>query len=174
MVINAKMKATMEKSLKTKLLLTCLFVSIISLFTACEHYVDVDFVISKTNDNDTITFIGWNKAYQDGMTYYKIPFVTNNGEQMICATICSFSVGGGPNVCVSREQAFVRLMSDFDSVRIVRHSDGASTITYRHDDSATDSQRFFFKPEAWMCNPDDEGFEGSRTYKLKLTEEMFE
>lgn len=153
-------------------LLLVLLISLSILFSACEHFVDVNFVL-KGETNDTITLIGWSNAYQNGVTNYTTPYTTNAGIQMEKVSISSFNAGGGPHVSVTNEQAFTQLMSDFDSVRITRSSDGASTIIYRHDDNATESQRFFFKREAWTCSPDDEGYEGSRTYTLKLTDDMF-
>lgn len=161
----------MKNNCKQSLLIV-LLVLLSALFSACEHFVDVDFVI-KGMKNDTITLIGWSDAYQNGVTNNTTPYTTNAGSQMEKVSISSFNAGGGANVYVTNEQAFTQLMSDFDSVRITRSSDGASTIAFRHDDNATEGQRFFFKREAWTCSPDDEGYEGSRTYTLKLTDDMF-
>ena len=79
---------------------------------------------------------------------------------------------GGPSVAISVEQAFASLCNDYDSVKLTRRSDGASTITYRHDENATDAQRYFFTREAWSCTPEGET-EKDRTYTLILKEEMF-
>ena len=79
---------------------------------------------------------------------------------------------GGPSVAISVEQAFASLCNDYDSVKLTRCSDGASTITYRHDENATDAQRYFFTREAWNCTPEGET-EKDRTYTLILKEEMF-
>ena len=73
----------------------------------------------------------------------------------------------------SIENAFTYLSTEYDSVRFTRSSDGAATITYRHDENASNAQRYFFTREAWTCSPDDEGYDGTRTYTLILTEEMF-
>jgi hypothetical protein len=64
-------------------------------------------------------------------------------------------------------------MSDYDSVRLTRRSDNASTITYHHNENATNAQRYFFTREAWKCDPEGET-EKDRTYTLILTEDMFE
>ena len=80
---------------------------------------------------------------------------------------------GGPSVSISEENAFTSLISQYDSIKIIRKSDGASTITYHNGDNATDEQRYFFTRDAWICSPDIEGYEGDRTYTLKLTDGMF-
>lgn len=80
---------------------------------------------------------------------------------------------GGPNIQITEEESFARLRSSIDSIRIVRKADNASTITYRGDDNATDAQRYFFTREAWDCDPEGEN-EKSRTYTLKITDEMFQ
>ena len=136
--------------------------------TSCEYMVDIDFKIAH-NGNDTLLLTGWSGTNE---VQYASPYTSNSGDVFDKTTISSFNAGGGPSTSVTEEQAFTQLMSDFDSVRISRSSDGASTITYRHDENATDAQRFFFTREAWKCDPEGEELK-SRTYTLILTEEMF-
>ena len=136
--------------------------------TSCEYMVDIDFKIAH-NGNDTLLLTGWSGTNE---VQYASPYTSNSGDVFDKTTISSFNAGGGPSTSVTEEQAFTQLMSDFDSVRISRSSDGASTITYRHNENATDAQRFFFTREAWKCDPEGEELK-SRTYTLILTEEMF-
>ena len=136
--------------------------------SSCEYMVTVDFEIAH-NDNDTLVLTGWSGT--NGV-YYTCPYHSNSGELSDKTTISSLSTGGGPSTTITEEQAFAKLMSDFDSVKIIRRSDGASTITYRHDENATDEQRYFFTREAWKCDPEGET-EKDRIYTLILTEEMF-
>ena len=83
-----------------------------------------------------------------------------------------FSAMGGPSVAISEEQAFASLCNDYDSVKLTRRSDGAATIIYRHDENASDAQRYFFTREAWVCDPEGET-QKDRTYTLILTDDMF-
>ena len=137
--------------------------------SSCEYMVNVDFEIAH-NDNDTLVLTGWNGTNE---VCYTSPYASNSGDVFDKTTISSFRAGGGSSTTVTEEQAFTQLMSDYDSVRITRSSDGLSTITYRHDENASDAQRYFFTREAWTCSPDDEGYDGTRTYMLNLTDEMF-
>ena len=136
--------------------------------TSCEYMVNVDFEIAH-NGNDTIVLTGWSGTNEE---QYTSPYTSNSGEVFDKTTISSFNAGGGSSTTVTEEQAFTQLMSDFDSVRITRSSDGASTITYRHDENASDAQLYFFKREAWSCKPDGET-QKDRAYTLILLEEMF-
>ena len=135
---------------------------------SCEYMVNVDFEIAH-NDNDTLVLIGWNGTNE---VCYTSPYVSNSGDVFDKTSISSFKAGGGSSTTVTEEQAFMQLMSDFDSVRITRSSDGLSTITYRHDENASEAQRYFFTREAWCCKPEGET-QKDRTYTLILTEEMF-
>jgi len=135
---------------------------------SCEYMVNVEFEIAH-NDNDTLVLIGWNGTNE---VCYTTPYTSNSGEVFDKTTISSLRVGGGASTTVTEEQAFTQLMSDFDSVRITRSSDGLSTITYRHDENAMEEQRYFFMREVWSCKPEGETRK-DRTYTLILTEEMF-
>ena len=136
--------------------------------SSCEYMVNVDFEIAH-NGNDTLVLTGWNGTNE---VCYTSPYASNSGDVFDKTTISSFRAGGGSSTTVTEEQAFTQLMSDFDSVRITRSSDGAATITYRHDENASDAQRYFFTREAWSCDPEGET-QKDRTYTLILTEEMF-
>ena len=140
--------------------------------TSCEYFVDVDFNVENPA-NDTIDFIGWRDDSERRMT---TPYTNQPGEvweaKMEHVTVSLLGAHGGPYVAISEEQAFTQLMSDYDSVRITRRSDNASTITYRHDENASGAQRYFFTREAWSCDPKGET-QKDRTYTLILTEEMF-
>lgn len=140
---------------------------LLPFLTSCEYWVDVDFNIA-SNGNDTLILTGWNGT--SGATFIS-PYTSQSGS-VYETTISSFGARGGSHTSVSEEQAFTQLMSDFDSVTLTRRSDGASTITYRHDENATDAQRFFFTREAWKCDPEGET-EKDRTYTLILKDEMF-
>ena len=136
--------------------------------SSCEYMVNVDFEIAH-NGNDTLVLTGWNGTNE---VCYTRPYTSNSGDVFDKTTISSFRAGGGSSTTVTEEQAFMQLMSDYDSVRITRRSDNKSTITYRHDEDASDAQRYFFTREAWKCDPEGEELK-SRTYTLILTEEMF-
>ena len=136
--------------------------------SSCEYMVNVDFEIAHYG-NDTLVLTGWNGTNEVG---YTSPYASNSGDVFDKTTISSFRAGGGSSTTITEEQAFTQLMSDFDSVRIARSSDGASTITFRHDENASDAQRYFFTREAWSCKPEGET-QKDRTYTLILTEEMF-
>jgi hypothetical protein len=141
--------------------------------TSCEYFVDVDFNVANPA-NDTIDFIGWRDNTERRMT---TPYTNLPGEEwetkMDHVTVSLLGAHGGPYVAISEEQAFTQLMSDYDSVRLTRRSDNASTITYHHNENATNAQRYFFTREAWKCDPEGET-EKDRTYTLILTEDMFE
>lgn len=136
--------------------------------TSCEYFVDVDFAIAHT-ENDTLDFKGWNGT---SGAFYTSPYTSNSGSVYDKTTISSFHTMGGRHTYVSEEQAFIQLMSDFDSVQLTRRSDGASSIIFRHDKNATEAQRYFFTPEAWICYPEGET-QLSREYTLILKDEMF-
>lgn len=136
--------------------------------SSCEYMVNVDFEIAH-NGNDTLMLTGWNGTNE---VCYTCPYASNSGDVFDKTTISSFRAGGGSSTTITEEQAFTQLMSDFDSVRIARSSDGASTITFRHDENASDAQRYFFTREAWSCKPEGKT-QKDRTYTLILTEEMF-
>ena len=140
---------------------------------SCEYTVTVDFEIAHS-DNDALEMTGWSGTNE---VCYTSPYQCNSdslldNELVDKTTISSLSTGGGPSTTITDEQAFAKLMSDFDSVKIFRRSDGASTIIYRHDENATEEQRYFFTREAWKCDPEGET-EKDRIYTLILTEEMF-
>lgn len=131
--------------------------------TSCEYFVDVDFYIA-SEGNDTLVFIGWSGQ---NMVQYATPFTSYSGDVYHKRTICSYGVSGGPNISVTEEQAFNKLMSDYDSVMLARSSNGATSIVFRHDENATEEQRYFFTREAWRCDPEGET-EKDRTYTLIL------
>ena len=133
--------------------------------TSCEYFVEVDFQIAREG-NDTLVLIGWNGANE---VRYSSPYISNSGNVYESPTISSFGIMGGRHIYITEEQAFTQLMSDYDSVMLTRSSDGASTIVFRHDENATDEQRYFFTREAWRCDPEGETEEG-RTYTLILPE----
>ena len=156
-----------NKKIKFGTLLVFLAAMTFSL-SSCEYMVNVDFKIAH-NENDTLVLTGWNGTNE---VCYMSPYASNSGDVFDKTTISSFRAGGGSSTSVTEEQAFTQLMLDFDSVRISRRSDGASTITYRHDENATDAQRYFFTREAWSCDPEGEELK-SRTYTFILKDEMF-
>ena len=133
-----------------------------------EYMVNVSFQIAHS-DNDALEMTGWSGT--NGVCYPS-PCPSTSGELLDKTTISALSAGGGPSIAITEEQAFAKLMSEFDSVKIIRRSDGASTLTYRHDENATEEQRYFFTREAWKCDPEGET-EKDRIYTLILTEEMF-
>ena len=159
-----------NKHFKSRTLLVVLAAMIFSLsfMTSCEYMVDVNFKIAH-NGNDTLLLTGWSGTNE---VQYASPYTSNSGDVFDKTTISSFRAGGGSSTSVTEEQAFTQLMSDVDSVKISRRSDGASTITYRHDENATDAQRYFFTREAWKCDPEGEELK-SRTYTFILKDEMF-
>lgn len=140
---------------------------------SCKPRVPVEFkaVYNPTIAIDTITFEGWslgNLVKKNTAVFYPTPSSIQNGQYEELPIFIYEGIGN-----VSTQDAFRILSSDYDSVRFIRSSDGASTITYCHDENATENQRLFFKREAWTCNPDDEGYVGTRTYTFKLTDDMF-
>lgn len=150
-----------------------IFISLSMMLTSCEYFVDVDFEIT-TTPQDTLVIQKWGESY-DGECA-SIPYTNLPGETFeevfTKLAVCTIGRMGGPSVSVSTEQAFAQLMADYDSVKITRKSDGASTITYRHDENATEAQCYFFTHDAWNCNPEGEELK-SRTYTFKLTNDMF-
>ncbi len=137
--------------------------------TSCDYFVDVDFKIA-LEGNDTLVLIGWNGENE---VRHPVPWTSNSGDVYHQRIISYAGDWGGRGIIVTEEQAFNTLMSDYDSVMLTRSSDSTSTITYRHDENATDAQCYFFTREAWKCAPEGET-EKSRTYTLILTDEMFE
>lgn len=131
--------------------------------TSCEYFVDVDFKIVREG-NDTLVLIGW---YGANEVRYSSPYTSNSGDVHESPTISSYGVAGGPYIYVTEEQAFTNLMSDYDSVMLTRSSDGATSIVFRHDENATEEQRYFFTREAWKCDPEGET-EKDRTYTMIL------
>lgn len=131
--------------------------------TSCEYFVDVDFKIVREG-NDTLVLIGW---YGANEVRYSSPYTSNSGDVHKSPTISSYGVAGGPYIYVTEDQAFTNLMSDYDSVMLTRSSDGATSIVFRHDENATEEQRYFFTREAWKCDPEGET-EKDRTYTLIL------
>lgn len=139
---------------------------------SCDYFVEVSFNIENPT-NDTIDFSGWQGTEVVNMTTPYTNQPSQEWEQTIDhVTVSMFGVIGGRSVAISEEQAFAQLMSDFDSVKLNRRSDGASTLIYRHDENASEEQRYFFTREAWKCDPEGET-EKDRTFTLILTEEMF-
>lgn len=145
---------------------------VLPCLTSCEYFVDVYFNVENPI-NDTIDFVGWQGT---GVVNMTTPYTNRPGQEweqtMDHVTVSFVGSMGGPSVAISVEQAFASLCNDYDSVMLTRRSDGASTITYRHDENATDAQRYFFTREAWKCDPEGET-EKDRNYTLILTKEMF-
>lgn len=131
--------------------------------TSCEYFVDVNFKIAREG-NDTLVLIGW---YGANEVRYSSPYTSNSGDVHESPTISSYGVKGGPHIYVTEEQAFTNLMSDYDSVMLSRSSDGATSIVFRHDENASEEQRYFFTREAWKCDPEGETEKG-RNYTLIL------
>ena len=142
-------------------------IAVVAIFaismTSCEYFVDVDFQIAREG-NDTLVLIGWNGANE---VRYSSPYTSNSGDVHESPTISAYGISGGPYIYVTEEQAFTQLMSDYDSVMLTRSSDGATSIVFRHDENATDEQRYFFTRDAWRCDPEGET-EKDRTYTLIL------
>ena len=148
---------------RTLLVILAATAFILPCMTSCEWFFDADFNI-EVPANDTIVFIGWKDTTGTTMT---CPYTSLSGDTHQQITVCHEGRSGGPNGAYTEEEAFDILRLEYDSVQIIRRSDNASTITYRHDEQATEAQRYFFTPEAW------EAPEGLTIYTLKLTQEMF-
>ena len=145
----------------------------VSFMTSCTPKVPVRFMATytPTSSVDTVTFEAWSlgELVRDHFAvFYPTPQNEQDGQYEELPIYHYTGVGS-----VSIENAFTYLSTEYDSVRFTRSSDGLSTITYRHDENASDAQCYFFTREAWTCSPDDEGYEGTRTYTLKLTDDMF-
>ena len=136
---------------------------ILPYMTSCEWFFDLDFNIGNP-DNDTIVFLGWKDT--SGTTLI-CPYTSLSGDVHNQILVCHQGRHGGPNDAYTEEEAFNILRHEYDSVQIIRRSDNAATITYRHDEQASEAQRYFFTPEAWDAP------EGLTSYTLKLTDEMF-
>ena len=162
------------KTTKRFMMICCLMVMSAMTFTltSCEYFVDVYFNVEHPT-NDTIDFTGWQGT---GVVNMTTPYTNRPGQEweqtMDHVTVSMAGAMGGPSVAISEEQAFASLCNDYDSVKLTRRSDGASTIIYRHDENASDAQRYFFTREAWSCDPEGET-QKDRTYTLILTEDMF-
>ena len=146
----------------------------VSFMTSCTPKVPVRFMATytPTSSVDTVTFEAWSlgELVRDHFAvFYPTPQNEQDGQYEELPIYHYTGVGS-----VSTEDAFTYLSTEYDSVRFTRSSDGLSTITYRHDENASDAQRYFFTREAWKCSPDDEGYDGVRTYTLILKGEMFE
>lgn len=141
--------------------------------TSCvpQEFVHLDAIYDPIYHVDTLTFEAWslgNLVRKNTAVFYPTPSNMQNGQY---DELPILRYEGGRSI--STEEVFTSLSSEYDSVRFTRSSDGASTITYRHDEGALEEQRYFFKRVAWSCEPDDDGYEGSRTYTFNLTEDMF-
>lgn len=148
---------------RTLLVILAAMAFILPCMTSCEWFFDADFNI-EVPANDTIVFLGWKDTTGTTMT---CPYTSLSGDTHQQITVCHEGRQGGPYGGYTEEEAFDILRLEYDSVQIIRRSDNASTITYRHDEQATEAQRYFFTPEAW------EAPEGLTIYTLKLTQEMF-
>ena len=137
----------------------------IPFLTSCEREVFVFFEVENPA-NDTIDFIGWRDTTEFCKT---TPYITMYRDTLNHVNVCKESRFGGMHVTITEEESFLKLCSDYDSVRLSRRSDGASTITYRHDENATEEQRYFFTREAWRCDTEGETLEGC-TYTFILPE----
>ena len=133
-------------------------------------YIEYNATYRPVNNLDTVTFEGWscgNLVRQNTEVFYVVQSDGhNNHDEMIPI----FVYDGVRSV--ETDVAFYYLAVEYDSVRFTRSSDGASTITYRHDDNESEAQRYFFTREAWDCSPEGEELK-DRTYTFKLTDEMF-
>ena len=148
---------------RTLLVILAAMAFMLPCMTSCEWFFDADFNI-EVPANDTIVFLGWKDTTGTTMT---CPYTSLSGDTHHQITVCHEGRRGGPYGAYTEEEAFNILRLEYDSVQIIRRSDNASTITYRHDEQATEAQRYFFTPEAW------EAPEGLTIYTLKLTQEMF-
>lgn len=165
------MKHRIHFTSKRIAVLAVLFVTL--TIVSCKPRVPVEFkaVYNPTIAIDTVTFEGWslgNLVKKNTAVFYPTPSNIQNGQYEELPIFIYEGIGN-----VSSQDAFRFLSSDYDSVRFTRSSDAASTITYCHDENATENQCFFFKRESWTCNPDAEGYEGTRTYTFNLTDDMF-
>lgn len=160
----------MKNLLKTLIILIILSPLSLTL-SSCEYFVDVWFDIA-TTPQDTLIVQRWGDYNCcDTIPYTNLP-ETNWEETVSRIRVGSANAMGGRYTSVSEESSFATLLSQIDSIRIIRKSDNASTITFRHDENATEAQRYFFTREAWDCDPPDEKMY-SRTYTFKFTDDMF-
>ena len=137
--------------------------------TSCQPTESVRYYASYSPSNsvDTITFEAWswgNLVRQNTVVFYPTPTEGQYEEIPI------YVYHGGKSI--PTEVAFLSLSTEYDSVRFSRRSDDGTTITYRHDENATDAQRYFFTRDAWKCDPEGEELK-SRTYAFILKDEMF-
>ena len=158
----------MKKPFKT-IILVGLFAPLSFVFNSCEYFVDVSFDIA-TTPQDSLVIQRWGRDF-DGK-YDTIPFTSLSGASFFRQTIAMASNAGGPQTTISEEVSFKRLSTELDSIRIIRKSDNSSTTTYRHDENATEAQRYFFTRDAWDCDPPEEELL-TRRYTLILTDDMF-
>ena len=133
--------------------------------TSCDYEIYVLYEV-ESPANDTIDFIGWRDSTEFCET---TPYITMYGDTLNHVNVCAEGRLGGMHVTITEEESFLKLCNDYDSVRLSRRSDGASTITYRHDENATEEQRYFFTREAWQCDPEGETLQ-ARIYTFILPE----
>lgn len=138
---------------------------------SCEYFVDVAFDVA-TMPHDTLIVQRWGPDNSiDTIPYTNSPG-TSWQHTVNSIHVSMPSAMGGPFTTIPEESAFATLIHDIDSIKIIRKSDGAFTITYRHDDNATEAQRYFFTRVAWDCDPPCEELK-KRTYTFILTDDMF-
>lgn len=137
------------------------FILSMPFLSSCLHYKNFDWYIGIEQPTDTIIVDFW-----DGGHYSRtIPFLDAEGRThtQLCFSFITI-LDTQPD-----EWAWEGFRSNYDSVKITRKADGASTITYSYNAESTEEQRFFFTEEAWYTEP-----EGSTNYYLILADDMFQ
>ena len=143
----------------------CVIVSFV--FYACVPQKAAYFKVDYATESDTIRVECWETGRLMG-DYTSKPYITSTGKDY--AVIGIYSYRDSPQM-FSEENAFHFLCVRYDSVRFTRLSDNAATITYRHDENATEAQRYFFTREAWTRDPEGKNV---WTYHFHLTDDMFQ
>ena len=150
-----------------------LFILMSFTLSSCDRWFFVVFSVTTTLQ-DTIVVQKWGQVNScDTLSCIDSPGtpLQFNPNSIIVCTLDRR--GGGRYASIPQEEAFATLISNIDSIRIIRKSDGASTITYRHDENATEAQRYFFTRDAWTCYPEGEELYG-RGYQFIATNDMFQ
>ena len=133
-------------------------------FYACTSDKSALFYADYATDNDTIMIECWKNGHLNRDNTSK-PFITSAGEKYV--RIGFFAYDDDVDM-FSEENAFHYMCIAFDSVKFTRLSDNAQTLTYRHDEDASETQLLFFKKDAWERQESGDFF-----YTFHLSDDMF-
>ena len=172
-----------KKSLKSifNTIALMMMVIVFSSMQCSPRHTEIGFIIQKHNSmNDTIKVefadhSGFRKSFS--LPYFNSQIGTELPHKRIHWDYLNDELNDdNPIDDLSWDEAMRLLKDNVANVKITRKSDNKS-ISYRHEENATEQEKFFFTKDAWVIT-DDESYDDEglvrRDYTFFVTDELFE